>query len=80
MAVRVPCSFAVYHCEVKRAKPGVTAASKTPRKNLTATAPWKFNTADIEQSTRPQAMMQKEEYFAKGNDWSRRLVGYSQAR
>lgn len=80
MDVRVPCSFAVYHCEVKRANPGVTAASKTPRRNLTATAPWKFETADIEQSTRPQAIIQKAEYLASGSDCSRRLVGYSQAK
>jgi len=39
MAVREPCSFLVYHCEVKRAKPGVTAASKTPRKKRMAIAP-----------------------------------------
>lgn len=57
MVVRAPCSFDVYHCEVKREELGVTAALKTTRKNLTATAPSKFNTTRIEQNTRPQTMM-----------------------
>lgn len=29
MLVREPCSFLVYHCDVNRANPGVTAASVT---------------------------------------------------
>jgi hypothetical protein len=29
MLVREPCSFFVYHCDVKRANPGVTADSVT---------------------------------------------------
>ena len=67
-------------CEVNSAKPGVTAASKTPRKNRTATAPAKFLQAAIQQSTRPHMMIQKDEYLARGSDCSSLFVGYSHAR
>lgn len=70
MVVRAPCPFDVYHCQVKITDLSVTAASKTPRKKLTASAPSKFDTARIEQSTRPQAMMLRETYFARGNHCS----------
>ncbi|KAH9832130.1 hypothetical protein Tdes44962_MAKER08847 [Teratosphaeria destructans] len=80
MPVRLPCSLVVYHCEVMRAKPGVTAASHTPSMNLMATAPEKSWTAAKQASTRPQAMIQDALYLPMGRRWRRRLVGYSQAR
>ena len=35
---RVPCSFLVYHWDVNRAKPGVTADSKIPKKTAAVLA------------------------------------------
>jgi hypothetical protein len=70
----------VYHWLEKSAKPGVTAASKAPRKKRTATALAKFDVAAMQQSVRPHMMTLKEEYFAKGRRWRSRLVGYSHAR
>ena len=67
-------------CEVKSMNPGVTAASKAPRKNRTTSAPEKLLTAAIQQSMRPQTITQKDEYLAKGRRWRSRLVGYSHTR
>ena len=78
--VRNPCSRFVYHWLVIRAKPGVTAASKTPRKKRTATAPEKSLTAAKQQRVVPQRMMLTALYLPKGSHWRRRLVGYSHAK
>lgn len=66
--------------EVMRAKPGVTAASKTPRRNRIATAPGKLCTTAKRVRMRPHATIQKAEYLARGSRCSRTEVGYSHAR
>lgn len=67
MFTRRPCSRLVYHWDVKRAKPGVTAASNTPRKNRTATAPAKFFTAANKHKVVPHIIMLNAEYFPSGS-------------
>jgi hypothetical protein len=74
--VLAPCSLFVYHWLVKRANPGVTAASNTPKKNLTATAPLKLLTAAKQAKVAPHMIIQNAEYLAKGSLCRRRLVGY----
>lgn len=77
---RQDCSATVYHWLEKRAKPGVTAASKRPKKKRTVTAPAKLLVAAMQQRVRPHMMTLKDEYFAKCMRCKSLFVGYSQAR
>jgi len=45
----------------------VTAASKTPRKNRTATAPAKFLTVANKHKVAPHMIILNAEYFPKGS-------------
>lgn len=66
----------VYGEPVTLALPGVTAASKTPRKNRTATAPAKFCTAAKHESVAPHINTLNAEYLPMGRRCRSRLVGY----
>lgn len=66
IAVRVPCSSLVYHCDVRRAKPGVTDDSNNPRKNRSAKAPEMLRTAAKQQRMVPHAMILKARYLPRG--------------
>ena len=53
-----------------------TAASKTPRKNLIASAPEKFETTAKRHRTSPHAKMLNAEYLAMGRRCRSRFVGH----
>lgn len=53
-------------CEVSKVNPGVTAASKMPKKNRMATAPPKFDTPAKHARMNPHRMMEIAEYFPSG--------------
>lgn len=70
----------LHTCEVKRAHPELTLASKTRSKKRIATAPEKLLMVAKQESTSPHMRMQRHEYLAKGSPCIGLAAGYSHVK